>query len=135
MTAEQWENGPLPVRPNDIYRNVNPFVDLTDVEASPFLCLGEAIMGHNRVAFVSIDPTTLSKDPEMETMVTDLGDCVVGYLQVDDDTAEQDEHDDNPDVEHLLTRQLYTKDDLRDLLPDSTLTFLLGQGALAAADV
>ena len=84
-------------------------------------------MGHGRVAFLAIDPTTLSKDPEMKTMVTDLGDGVVGYLQIDDDSAEHDEEDDNPDTENLPAddREAISKGLLRELLPKSTISFLL----------
>lgn len=48
-SGDVWEKEPLPQRPVEAYRNINPFIDLTDVEASPFNCAGDALAGHARV--------------------------------------------------------------------------------------
>ena len=67
----------------------------------------------------------MSQDSGIAPLVTDLGDEVVGFLDSHhNDAAECEAEDDNPDIE-VLWRNIMTKEFLRDLLPDSTVNFLI----------
>ena len=63
LSQDVWKRGPFSQKAEDAYQNTNPFVELSDLEASPFICTGDATIGHMRVGFLAaMEPNIMSQE-------------------------------------------------------------------------